>query len=163
MESKFFLHRIQRNNGVFDKGIEVHDTLDAAILSYHGRMKLAGTSGIDFLSCMVTDGSGSVRRPFADTWKQGAEEGNIFFMHYARNTGGTYTKGIDICNSYDDAKSAFHAQMEYGYENTKHQDVTFVSCQITDVTGAILMTETWNLPDPEPVPPGPDPDPDPEA
>ena len=163
MESKFFLHRIQRNNGVFDKGVEVHDTLDAAILSYHGRMKLAGTSGIDFLSCMVTDGSGSVRRTFAETWKQGAEEGNIFFMHYIRNDGGTYTKGIDVFNSYDAAKSAFHAQMEYGYENTKHKNVTFVSCQITDITGAILMTETWNLPDPAPVPPGPDPDPEPEA
>ena len=160
METKYFLHRIQRANGAFDKGTEVHDTLDAAILSFHGRMKLAGMSELDFLSCMITDGSGSVVRPFAETWKAEEVAGNTFFMHYIRNDGGTYTKGIDVCNSYDAAKAAFHAQMEYGYENKKHQEVTFVSCQITDITGAILMAETWNLPDPKPVPPEPDPDPE---
>ena len=151
MESKFFLHRIQRNNGVFDKGVEVHDTLDAAILSYHGRMKTAGSKGpggIDFVSCLITDGSGSVIRPFAATWIR--EEGeNQFFVHYERHNGGEYTKGIDVCESYDAAKQNYHTQMEYGYGNSKFKYMSFVSCQITDMSGAVLMSETWNKPDPE--------------
>ena len=166
METKFFLHRIQRKNGAFEKGVEVHDTLDSAILAYHGRMKLAGnpdTPNIDYVSCMITDGSGSVVRPFAETWKTDAIQGNVFFMHYCRNAAGAYTKGIDVCEAYDAAKQAYHAQMEYGYGNSKFPDMTFVSAQITDITGAILMSETWNLPEPEPVPPEPDPDPEPEA
>lgn len=160
MENKYFLHRIQRKNGVFDKGIEVHDTLDDAILAYHGRMKLAGDPGFDFLSCMITNGSGSIASPFADTWKDATVEGNIFFMHYIRKDGEVYTKDIDILDNYDAAKQDFHKQMEYGYGNTKFPGMTFVSCQITDITGAILMAETWNLPDPEPEP---EPEPDPEA
>jgi hypothetical protein len=31
MENKFFLHRIRKENGLYSTGIEVHDTLEAAI------------------------------------------------------------------------------------------------------------------------------------
>ena len=50
---KYFLHRIQIQSGTLSKGIEVHDTLAAAILAYHGRMKLAygGNPDVTFLNC----------------------------------------------------------------------------------------------------------------
>ena len=52
---KYFMHRIQKENGVFSKGIEVHDTLDAAKLSFWGRMKLAygNKAGITFVHCIT--------------------------------------------------------------------------------------------------------------
>ena len=106
METKFFLHRIQRKNGTIEKGIEVHETLNAAILAYHGRMKLAGSQdpgGIDFVSCMVTDGSGAVVRPYAETWLRGGYE-VAFFVHYTRKDGNSYIKGIDVYADYESAK-----------------------------------------------------------
>lgn len=159
METKYFMHRIKRQSGEYTKGIEVHDTLDSAILSFHGYMKQAygnvALPDIDFVCCFVTDGSGSVVRPFAATWF-GGDLTNQFFLHYIRHNGEIYTKDIDVCDSYDAAKQAFHAQLEYGYNNSKFANVSFVSCQITDKSGSILMTETWNKPDPEPVPPEPE-------
>ena len=41
MENKFFLHRIRKDGDTYNKGIEVHDSLDAAIQSFHSQMKLA--------------------------------------------------------------------------------------------------------------------------
>lgn len=58
MENKFFMHRIKLANGVFDKGIEVKDTLDAAKQSYHaylGAYAYGKDAGTDFVSCMITD------------------------------------------------------------------------------------------------------------
>ena len=56
MIEKYFMHRIQKENGSFSKGIEIHDTLDSAILSYHGRMKLAygANPAITFMDCKIT-------------------------------------------------------------------------------------------------------------
>ena len=58
MENKFFMHRIKLANGVFDKGIEVKDTLDAAKQSYHaylGAYAYGKDADTDFVSCMITD------------------------------------------------------------------------------------------------------------
>lgn len=64
MESKFFLHRIRKDNGTYNKGIEVHDTLNAAIQSFHAQMKMAYNNpsypNTTYVSCMVTDGQGNV-------------------------------------------------------------------------------------------------------
>ena len=156
MEQKFFLHRIQEENGVFSKGIEIHDTKDAAVLSFWGRMKLAygGNPAITFMSCKITDTNGSVISPYNLTWNAEANYTNKFFMHHIRLDGETFTKDIDICETFDIARSAYAAQMEYGYNNTRHANVSFVSCEITDRSGSVMIPfdETWKKPEEEPEP-----------
>ena len=128
---KYFMHRIQEENGSYIKGIEVHDTLESAILSFWGRMKLAyGASAVTFMSCKITDGNGSVIVPYDLTWNADANHENAFFLHHIRLDGETFTKDIDLCDSYDAAKASYSAQMEYGYNNPRHANVSFVSCEI---------------------------------
>ena len=57
-ENMFFMHRIRRNNGTVDKGIEVKETYDAALQSYHaymGAYAYGHQAGTDYVSCMITD------------------------------------------------------------------------------------------------------------
>ena len=154
MTEKYFLHRIQEENNVFSKGIEVHDTMDAAILSFWGRMKLAygGNPAITFMSCKITDVNGAAVAPYDLTWNASAEHENKIFLHHIRLDGETFSKDIDICASFDAACAAFAAHMEYGYNNPRHADVSFVSCEITDRSGTVLQpfAKTWVKPEPEP-------------
>ena len=153
MEKKFFLHRIQSENASFSKGIEVHNDLNSAIRAFWGRMKLAyGASNVNFMSCQITDTDGNVIKPYDMTWKADSVTAAVLFMHYIRLDGETYTKGIDVCNSFDAARASSAAQMEYGYNNPNHQNVALVSCMITDMGGAVMApyNETWHIPDPEP-------------
>ena len=151
---KYFLHRIQEEEGTFDKGIEVHDTLDSAVRSFWGRVKLAynnpGKPNLTFLSCKITDGSGNVVAPFDITWMKTASD-NKFFAHYIRKDGDTFSKGIDVCVDFDTARRNFAASMEYGYNNPQHPNVSFVSCEITDRSGIVLtpFSGTWNKPEEE--------------
>ena len=58
MENKFFMHRIRRTDGTFDKGIEVKDTYEAAKQSYHaylGAYAYGQNEKTDFVSCMITE------------------------------------------------------------------------------------------------------------
>ena len=58
MENKFFMHRIRRTDGTFDKGIEVKDTYEAAKQSYHaylGAYAYGQNAETDFVSCMITE------------------------------------------------------------------------------------------------------------
>ena len=58
MENKFFMHRIKRTAGIYDKGIEVHDTLESAKQAYHaylGAYAYGHNAGTDYVSCMITD------------------------------------------------------------------------------------------------------------
>lgn len=145
---KYFLHRIQKENGSYSKGIEVHDSLESAVLSYHGRMKNAygGNPAITFMSCKITDGNGSVLPDYNETWN--SEDGeNTFFMHHIRLDGETFSKDVDVCTDFNAAKASRHAQMEYGYNNTRHANVSFVSCMITDMSGTIFLPETWVKPE----------------
>lgn len=152
MENKFFLHRIQRENGTVTKGTEVHDAIDSAILSYHSRMKLAygGNPEITFMDCKITDSNGAIIEKYNETYNAEPGAENIFYQHYIRVEGETITKNIDVCADYIAAKAAQHQQLEYGYGNPKHPGVTMVSCMITDASGAVLMDETWRAPEPEP-------------
>ena len=155
MEEKYFLHRIQGNNSTFSKGIEVHDTKDSAILSFWGRMKLAygNNQDVKFMSCKITDSNGFVVRPYDLTWNEEGEYDNKYFMHHIRLDGETYTKDIDVCDTFDSARSAYATAMEYGYNNPRQPNVSFVSCEITDRNGFILepFAETWIKPEePEP-------------
>lgn len=155
MIEKYFLHRIQQENGTFTKGIEVHNTKESAILAFWGRMKLGYNNpnfpGMTFVSCKITDGNGGVVDNYNLTWVKGEPDG-VFFMHHIRLEGETFNKDIDICNDFDTARSAFAAAMEYGYGNPLHSNVTFVSCEITDRNGDVMLPfrETWNKPEPEP-------------
>ena len=147
MDEKYFLHRIQEENGTFSKGIEIHDTKDAAVLSFWGRMKLAyGASAVTFMSCKITDVNGNVIDPrYNLNWNAESEYENKFFLHHIRQDGETITKDIDVCDTFDAARSAYAAHMEYGYNNSKHPNVTFVSCEITDRSGSVMQPfdETW--------------------
>lgn len=149
--TKFFVHRIQKTNGIWNKGIEIHDTLDSAIFSYHGRMKLAygANLAIAFMDCKITDSSGNIVGAYNETWNAESGEQNTFFQHYIRVDGETITKNIDVCADYNAARSAQHQQLEYGYGNPQHPGVTMVSCMITDTSGAVLMDETWRAPESE--------------
>lgn len=149
----YYMHRIQRAKGTYTKGIEVHNTLDAALLSFWGRMKLGyGKTECDFVSCKITDSNGEIVKDA--TWKKDGIEDNKFFLHHIRNDGDTVDKAIDILDSNDAAKGGLAEQMEYGYGNTQHPNVNFVSCYITDLLsgGMVLQHEVWSKPQPEQEP-----------
>ena len=161
---KYFMHRIQRAEGTFSKGIEIHDTLDSAVLSFWGRMKLGyNKTNNDYVSCKSTDENGSIVYPYDMTWIKEADEpeANKYFLHHIRKEGDTYDKDIDILDSVETAYGDFAAQMEYGYGNPIHPKVSFVSCYITDLLsgGMVLLNGVWAKHE-EPTP---EPEPEPEA
>ena len=70
---------------------------------------------------------------------------NKIFMHRIKHTNGTWDKGIEIKDTYDDAKQSYHAYLgAYAYGHDANTD--FVQCMITDQFsgGMVLMDETWN-------------------
>lgn len=152
---KYFMHRIQRENGVFSKGIEVHDTLDSAAVSFWGRMKLAygANPNISFMHCKITDGNGETVKPYDKVWKSESETENIFFLHHIRLDGNTFDKNIDDSTDLDALQSGFAAQMEYGHNNPQHPKVSFVYNSITDLLsgGLELSSGKWIKVD-EPAP-----------
>ena len=71
--------------------------------------------------------------------------GDKFFLHEIKRTGETITKGIVVADTFDAAKQGYHAYLgAYAYGHEANTD--FVSCMITDMTGFVLMTETWTAP-----------------
>ena len=147
---KYFLHRIQKTAESFSKGIEVHDTLDSAVLAFWGRMKTGyGKSNNVFVSCKITDENGHVVEPYDMTWLKADEElENVFFLHHIRQDGETIDKGIDVLDTLDEAYGNLAEMMEYGYGNPKFPNVSFVHCVITDVLsgGLVLLDREWNKP-----------------
>ena len=91
---------------------------------------------------------------------------NIFFMHRIKRTTSTYDKGIEVKDlprqegesdedlskrNYEAALQSYHAYLgAYAYGQSATTD--FVSCEITDLSGARLMAETWRAPEPESEP-----------
>lgn len=72
---------------------------------------------------------------------------NKFFLHEIKRTGETINKGIVVADTYDAAKQGYHAYLgAYAYGHEANTD--FVSCMITDMSGTVLMSETWNAPAP---------------
>ena len=70
---------------------------------------------------------------------------NKFFLHQIKRTNGTFDKGIVVKDTYEAAKQSYHAYLgAYAYGQDKTVD--FVSCFITDMSGAVLMPETWVKP-----------------
>ena len=80
----FFLHRIKRTSGTFDKGIEIKNTgatsdenFEAAKQAYHaylGAYAYSHDANTDFVSCMITDMTGMVIEPFSETWQKAVPE-----------------------------------------------------------------------------------------
>lgn len=69
MENKYFMHRIKRAKGTFDKGIEVHDSLESAKQAYHaylGAYAYGHSAETDYVSCEITDMWGN--KVEAETW-----------------------------------------------------------------------------------------------
>lgn len=78
---------------------------------------------------------------------------NKFFMHRIKCENDVYDKGIEVKDSYEDAKQSFHAYLgAYAYGQASKPNVTMVSCMITDMSGAKLLDETWRKPEPAPEP-----------
>lgn len=75
---------------------------------------------------------------------------NQFYIHEIRGKNNVIAnKGIVVAATYDAAKQGYHSYLgAYAYGN--NADTDFVSCMITDKTGAVLMAETWNATQPQP-------------
>lgn len=76
MENKFFLHQIKRTNGTFDKGIEVKDSYEAALQSYHaylGAYAYGQNPDTDFVDCIITE-AGSMVILMHEQWIKAVQE-----------------------------------------------------------------------------------------
>ena len=75
----------------------------------------------------------------------------MIFMHRIKHKNDKWDKGIEIKETFEDAKQSYHAYLgAYAYD---HEDGTdFVQCLITDELGTVLMGETWAKPAPAPEP-----------
>ena len=149
MEDKFFLHRIRKDGDSYTTGIEVHDSLDAAIQSFHSQMKMAYNNpsypNMTYVSCMVTDQNDNIVPGYNETWAK--EKTHDFFVHYIRHDGSNYTKGIDVKTDYGSACRTYHTYLEYGYGNAKFPNVTFVSNKIASAGGLVHKAESWTKPE----------------
>lgn len=76
---------------------------------------------------------------------------NKFFINQIKRTSNIFDKGIVIKDTYDDAKQSYHAYLgAYAYDHDANTDYVF--CMITDISGVVLLKETWVKPEPEPEP-----------
>lgn len=76
MENKYFLHQIKCTDGFFDKGIVIKDTFEAAKQAYHaylGAYAYGNNADTIYVSCMITDLSGNIVKPFSEMWMKGNE------------------------------------------------------------------------------------------
>jgi hypothetical protein len=88
---------------------------------------------------------------------------NVFFIHQIKRTNSDYNKGIVVKNldrqegetdvslskrNYEAALQGYHAYLgAYAYGNDQQTD--FVSCEISDLGGVRLISETWSKQEPE--------------
>ena len=71
---------------------------------------------------------------------------NKFFLHQIKHTNDSFDKGIVVKDTFEAAKQSYHAYLgAYAYGQNASTD--FVSCEITDIYGARLMSETWIKPE----------------
>ena len=75
MDNKFFMTRIRRTSKAFDKGCEVHDTLDSAkgaYYSYLGAYGYGREANTDFCSVIISDMTGTIISK--ETWFKHTEK-----------------------------------------------------------------------------------------
>ena len=68
----------------------------------------------------------------------------MYFMHRIRRTNGVVDKGIEVKETYDDARQAYHAQLSaWAYGHDPNTD--FVSVAISDDSEnfQLLTFENW--------------------
>ena len=154
MENKYFMHRIKKENGNYVKGIEVHDSIDSAVLSFWSYNVYAYNNpdypDVTFVSCKITDINGNILHNYDMLWRKNVEGNNEdekYFMHHIRKDGSTFNKDIDICNNIETARLAYSKAMAYGYNNPRHADVLYVSCMITRENGETEAMDTWIKPE----------------
>ena len=70
---------------------------------------------------------------------------NTFFLHQIKEANGAIDKGVVVKDTFEAAKQSYHAYLG-AYAYGKDENTTFVSCMITDKSGAVLFpfSETWN-------------------
>ena len=90
---------------------------------------------------------------------------NVYFLHQIKRINNAYEKGIVVKNlerlegesdealsarNYEAAKQGYHAYLgAYAYGANAQTD--YVQCEITDISGARMMGETWIKPESKPV------------
>ena len=67
---------------------------------------------------------------------------NTYFLHQIKHTNNGFDKGIVVKETFEAAKQSYHAYLG-AYAYGQHAETDFVSCEITDLYGARLMSETW--------------------
>lgn len=71
----------------------------------------------------------------------------MYFLHQIKRNNDSYDKGIVVKSTFEAAKQSYHAYLgAYAYGQSVGTD--FVSVMITDMNGAVLMTETWAAAEP---------------
>lgn len=73
---------------------------------------------------------------------------NKFFIHQIKKTNDLIEKGIVVKDSFESAKQGYHAYLG-AYAYGQNQETDFVSCMISDMSGSVLMSETWGRPETE--------------
>ena len=77
MENKFFLVQIKHTNGVWEKGVVVKDSLDAARQSYHAYLGAYGyqhDTNTDYVACYVIGDGGAIYDSMIDDRRPAPEE-----------------------------------------------------------------------------------------
>ena len=70
-------------------------------------------------------------------------ESKYFLSQIKRATDGTYTKGVVVHDTRDNAMNGFHAYFgAYGYGKDANTD--YVACFVSDMSGAIIKSEVDN-------------------
>lgn len=70
-------------------------------------------------------------------------DAKYFLSQIKRATDGTYTKGVVVHDSYNNALNGFHAYFgAYGYG--KDASCDYVACFVSDMSGAIIKSEVDN-------------------
>lgn len=70
-------------------------------------------------------------------------ENKYFLSQIKRATDGTYTKGVVVHDTLNNALNGFHAYFgAYGYGKDASTD--YVACFVSDMSGAIIKSEVDN-------------------
>ena len=70
---------------------------------------------------------------------------SVFFLHRIQQEGDSFTKGIEVHVTLNDAIRAFWGRMKTGYNDPEHPNMSYVACYISDDNGSIyeLYNKSW--------------------
>ena len=68
----------------------------------------------------------------------------MYFVHRIRRTNGTIDKGIEVKETLDDAKQAYHAQLgAWAYGHDPNTDFVSVALSVESENFTLMMSENW--------------------